>query len=81
MSLFVALWHPGPPLRMPLPSPDYCSALRGPGGIPPFVARFDISVPKILLIEDVLFAGFALAAVLIDEEAPVPESIIVALCC
>ncbi len=44
-----------------------------PGEIPgigtPFVAMFEISVPNILLIEDVRLAGFALA------------NTMVALCC
>ena len=63
MSLLVAL-------AQPILSPTDC---YNPGEIPgigtPFVAMFDISVPNILLIEEVRFAGFALART------------IVALCC
>lgn len=67
-------------VSIPLPSADYCRALRGPG-IPPLVARFDMSVPKILLIEEVRLAGLALATTPPCEVLPVAERTIVALCC
>ena len=51
------------------------------------VAMLEISVPKIRLIEDVRFAGFALAMTLEgptlnepDSLGPPPDNIIVALC-
>jgi len=52
------------------------------------VAILEISVPKMRLIDDVLFAGFALAATLVgptliepDSLGPPLDNIIVALCC
>ena len=53
----------------------------------PLVAMLEISVPKILLIEDVRFAGFALATTVygptLKEPGSLgpPDNIIVALCC
>lgn len=57
-------------LAHPILSPtDYCNPGEIPGIGTPFVAMFEISVPNILLIDEVRFAGLALA------------STIVALCC
>ncbi len=52
ISLFVALAHP---MRSPI---DCCSPGEIPGMATPFVAILEISVPKILLIEDVRLPGF-----------------------
>ena len=52
------------------------------------MAMFEISVPNMRLIDDVLFAGFALATTLPgptliepDSLGPPLDNIIVALCC
>jgi hypothetical protein len=58
ISLFVALWHAAAVLSF-----DYCNPPRPcpVGRGTPLVAMFEMSVPKILLIEDVRLVGFALA--------------------
>ena len=85
MSLLVALWQPAPDLSLGYCNPPPASACVGCGT--PLVAMLEISVPKILLIEDVRFAGFALATTLDgptlnepDSLGSPPDNIIVALC-